>query len=607
MSILQFMDMTVVDCISYVIISILVGLSISGLGQIIVPRRGIMVRMTVGMTFVATWVLVAISFAAVMAKYIIYSFVGLGALIFIYKDVYKNKILLENFINVLPFVIIATFFLIRLLLWIVPEDGVINFNCHSTYFSGIAMELTRAEYWSRIRIYDVYPYEWSTYHFFNSAYTGLVLTFMPKVNYVSYLIAKYTTIAMYMGAVFEMLRSIYGSEKAAKIFAFAIAAYYICAFNMITWSSYTNNYSCIFMFMLMWLSLLNKDYLLASLLSLGFAISAGRCLLPGGCMFLYFMYQLWQIEKIGAKDMFCRYKAVIIYIVLLGIGAFFTAFTGQPSENSTSEFYLGNFWHTYFNQDWISIMPLGALFAHSTYKVNGEFVVLLVYVWMLYVNRMKLNEIYHKHKPHIKLSMVFMIICSFIGYFKLHISLCLFFGGFFIFYIMPISVILLSQKDKLQNAAKVFILFSLLQGTFFGAGISMPNYCMVGGLAIWCFIENFMETELIDYTKKERIIRLVGIVGIICICVYSFEISFWSNPKDHYHKVMPLEQVQYSNVPFEYNSTEDGNMAILNAMKGNRIHYNIVPTRSNKDLFSISMSMSFLPKNYNKKEPLQVQ
>ena len=605
MSILDFMVMTGIECLLYTAVALFAGLSIGGLGHIFAPNRGIMTRTVAGMTFAAALVLLSISFVAALAKYIIYGAAIIGLIINLYHIVKSKGSNIRNLQCIMPMVVFAGFFLVRILLWVVPADGVINFNCHSTYFSGIAMELTRADYFSRLRIYDVYPYEWSTYHFFNGSFTGLLLAFMPKINYVSYLLAKFATISIYMAAIFELLKERYSTQKAIKVFAFAVAVYFVCAYNAVTWSSYTNNYSCVFMFMIMWLALEEEDYRLSTLSSLGFAISAGRSLFPGGCMFLYSLYQWKKAEAVSWKRLAINYKIVWPYIIALSCGAFATAFSGiQSGEGS-----FGTYLDIYVNSGALGTMPLGSLMAYlregAIYNGYSEFLILAVYGWLIYINRINLNKLFREKKKAIfRLLGIFIIYAALVQW-RAHINFLVIVATILTIYVLPIAAIGFSTRDKMLKAARLFIGVSLLQCLFFKAGICLPNYGMISVLSLWCFVSTFMESA--DINIKSSITKAGWIIAVLCMCGYSFETSFWAEPEDHYHKVISLQQVEYSTTPYEFYGAEDEQLAILNAMKGNRVHYNIVPTREDPVMYEVSMSMSFLPKNYNKNIPLPVE
>jgi hypothetical protein len=62
----------------------------------------------------------------------------------------------------------------------------LNFNAHYSYYASMSSEMLNADYLSRLKVMNVYPYEWTQYHFFNSGTQASLEVFIDKPNLFSY-------------------------------------------------------------------------------------------------------------------------------------------------------------------------------------------------------------------------------------------------------------------------------------------------------------------------------------------------------------------------------------------------------------------------------------
>ena len=86
--------------------------------------------------------------------------------------------------------------------------------------------------------------------------------------------------------------------------------------------------------------------------------------------------------------------------------------------------------------------------------------------------------------------------------------------------------------------------------------------------------------------------------GILYFSLCNYQNIFFFNPAGHYHEVLKLQEVKYSNAPFEYHTSDDANLAKLNGIKGNRTHWNVAPDLSDIVIKHVSMAMRFVPESY---------
>lgn len=606
MSILEFMEMSVGDCIIYALVSLIAIICYAGVGSVFAPRQGLALRAVIGMSFTAGLVVLSLSWAAVLAKYIIFASVLVGAAVTLYRRSLSRQTLLA----LVPTVLLFIFFLAKILSWVMPEQGIIEYNCHSTYFSDIAIEAVRAEYFSRVRIADIYPYEWSRYHMFNGAYTATLLAFLPKANYLSYLLMKFMTIALYMGAVFELVREQSKNFKiAAAKFLLGMGLVYLAAFKLVTWSAFTNNYSCAFMLLLTWLLFAAKKYRLAVIFAIAFAATASRSILPGTGLFFYGIYLVlkengYSFKHIG--QLLLKDKCLTAFVLALGLSILATGLSGKlPARESAFNYFhfLGNI----TSWGWNGLMPIGgyisrivAVYPHQ--KIVSELLIVVIYAVLIYANREFLKNLWQRLTPHHRaiktIGLILLLATISIVVFSHHRKDRYYqLSTFIMIYAVPIMTVLMTARAQMRRVALIFIGIAIAQCSIFNAGVTIPNYTLIAIIIVGLFVD--LLVEKINMWRYAKITVIAGIiVGTAALASYNFQIPFWGDETDGYHIYHKLTYVAKTEMPFEYYSDDDADLARLNALKGNRVHYNILPDVQDETMRMISMSMRFLPKNY---------
>ena len=131
-------------------------------------------------TVFATLTSMAVNLAPVIAKYVILFFYLIN--FFILATNSKIRSDLYEAIIAYKFIILFTFFTFLLLNYIISpifiENSELNFkyNYHFTYQTDSVLEILLADYFSRIKIFSLYPLEWSAYHFFQASFNAIFLS-----------------------------------------------------------------------------------------------------------------------------------------------------------------------------------------------------------------------------------------------------------------------------------------------------------------------------------------------------------------------------------------------------------------------------------------------
>ena len=618
MSLLQFMEMNILECIFGCVIAFVICMSFSSIGHFFLKGKYLALKSLIGMSFASVFIMICMSYCAVLSKYLIYTFVTfsfLASLFFIKKYWDQKTEILKSF---LPVLLIFLYFLIRFFMLITQETGYVNFNCHETYFAAPALEIFKADYYSRLRLIDVYPYEWSRYHFFNGSFASLPLAAFVKKNYVTFIFAKFLTISFLLGTIFDCIRKSCGSKKAVIYFSFGCIASFVLSYNMVTWSSFTNNYSSLLLMGIVWLVMLQEDWETACMISLVLAVSTSRATLTGGFFFLFSLYMLFRnTNKTLIKFVLAEYK-IAIFCIVVGIGCIVMTISGErPYGQSVLSL---NFMDNMFHYAWMEIMSFGVFFENLTLfekkdaisQVHFEFLILPVYAYMLIRGFDKLKKLVMKNLKLIFIFTLFAAELCFVHIYKLYgfnLKRYVFIlAAFGCLYVLPVLAVYCSSPQKMTVPLVLFILSSLMQYMVFNAASSCVNYTMIISLIIICFSKLFVDDVFYGkllhnlYVARSRhfLYLFMFCMGVGYFLSYSFEYSFFCSPKDYYSINLQLRDTPYLEEAFVYNTEHDADEAKLNALKGNRIHYQVPPDNSDPYMVKNSMCMRFLPQGYEK-------
>lgn len=600
MSILEFMQMSIIDIFLYCIAAFFVCVSFSSIGRLFLKETGIILQALFGIGLTAAVIVIAVSFWAALAKYIIYISISISmalSILYSYRHMFGFRKVVKSLI---PTFLIFSFFVIKLMAQIIPENGIIDYNCHSTYFASIPLEIFKADYFSRIRIIDAYPYEWAKYHFFNGCSTAIPLALFAKKNFVSYNIAKYLTVAIYTGAIFEQIK-LKSRKSNVLCFCIGIGCAFTCTYNLTTWSLFTNNYSCILLTGLLWILFEKGNYRAACLVSIVMALSASRMVIIGGIIFLYTLWRLYEQNGKTIKGLIKRERRCAVYSLLIGIGVLTMAFSGV-SVTSDFNFSKSHLFQTLFDRGWSCILPLGAFGQEETYYVGFEYLVLILYLYMVLkhlkeIRLSKLRDLSVMTKLLLTVIALTIIYIAGFSYYALvlrvyNIDQILWFMGMFWFlYVIPLFSLILNSKDKLF--VLLYIVAAIIQYSVFAASVSICGYSTIFIPIIMAFAKMIMEDFDTDSKKRSVLVILAGL-ALVYVGIYDFKTPFFANDRDTFHIVLDLQAIPYMDVPFEYFLNEDADLAKLHALKGNRIHYNGKPSRDDGIIAMTTMSLSFV-------------
>jgi hypothetical protein len=410
---------------------------------------------------------------------------------------------------------IATFLIagfISLLYVIYSLNVNFSYNAHDSYFYGIPFEIIEGDYFSRIKIWDNFPYVWSKYHFFPGSISSIFLFFSGLKNIFLY---KFYLILVIVLSLFTFEENI-REKKIKNIFLYSLALSSL----IVSWFFKTNGAFPFVFFILSMVFYFDKKLDYSMLFLLFFASSLSRHVVPGVSVFTFLFFKHYK-SLLNSKTIF-------LYIVPIA-NIFSMIFSGQSPIDFDYNFYLqGKFLGSFFYGGWTSILYQN-IFAHTIneffrYKFLTFNFILNVLSSLFFLRVLfKLNNRFKVVLFSTIFSSILLFLLIFISanttgkisdyniitilFFILNSCLVFSFPLYLVFYFKN------NFKDykELFYIAIIFYVMSIINIILFGGSVGTPNYYLI----------NITSIAFIIYYFKPNIyeIRIMPLVFILIIAV----------------------------------------------------------------------------------------
>jgi hypothetical protein len=207
-----------IDLIDFSNIQLLIiflsGIIYIGLGSL-VPVSGFFPKIIAGMVVAALPIAALVNFNANLAHQfqIVLFFVSLviSFIFFIYflKSNLKTKNLdkIKIPVSLILLGLILIFLNNPLDVYLSNELGktILKYNTHDGYFASMMLELSQASYDTRLRIFDLYPAEWSKYHFMNIMTLSTLVAPQSSVGLFDFYAARMIVFVFFILAIIEKI------------------------------------------------------------------------------------------------------------------------------------------------------------------------------------------------------------------------------------------------------------------------------------------------------------------------------------------------------------------------------------------------------------------
>ena len=274
----------------------------ANLGSIFFKNLGFFQRVLFGISFSAAIVTFLVSFNANYARIAINVDVLVISVLLLWKllkELGKLKanrkplVQWHNFLTAgsLTFLLTVIFAFLSLLLELNRKiDGKVLINAHQAYFSGIPLEIFQAHYDGRLRILDSYPITYPRYHFFNGYLSAVLMKVFTFKSYEGFMIAKIVLIALLCAILVEIVSGTKYFKIRNAFKAIPVVTYVFTVLAVqVYWGLFTNNFTPIFFFLFLLLSVHKKHEPKVFMAYLALmSICTGRSAIPAIFIGIYF-------------------------------------------------------------------------------------------------------------------------------------------------------------------------------------------------------------------------------------------------------------------------------------------------------------------------------
>ncbi len=221
------------------------------------------------MTIFATIVAITTNLAPIFAKYVIFIFYLINLSILVVSSKIRNDLLKAaisfKFILLAIFLIFLALGVIHKHIFIKNDELAFLYDTNHVYFVDPVAEILTSDYFSRIKIFSLYPSEWSSYHFFTASFNSIFFLPIYQSGVIGLPILKFFYLSIVLSLFFF---SFFKNESYIKkeaylpiiLKVFLIILLFISLFfTKVVYSVLTNNFVSVILTIFITQSLLSKN------------------------------------------------------------------------------------------------------------------------------------------------------------------------------------------------------------------------------------------------------------------------------------------------------------------------------------------------------------
>jgi hypothetical protein len=491
----------------------------------------------------ATIISIVLNLSPIFAKYIIIFFYLINLIILltnsrIRRDLYREIVSIKLIIAVIFIIFIATNVIYNKII-IENSNLTYLFDSHDAFFIDPIAEILKAEYFSRIKIFSLYPKEWSSYHFFEAGFNSIFLAPVYQSGTIGLLILKNFYLSIFLTLfIFSFFKkknevskknSIYFFIKLFSIFLLLFLIFYPKIIYFILTKNFISTLSVIFIVQALFSKNKNDFLIWVIILSL----SSFRNLIISGMLIIYYLIDTQYINK---KIIFKRVKKIfnlpILFLTIIFL--FYLASSFYHSHDISPKFNLPD---NIFQ--WWAITTTNSVIANYKYFfIIFFFLILIFFIQTKFF--LKEKKVFFKNFNRYDLyyftsMLIIPIMCLILLIFKDYIlsfysnnKLLIFFNSFTLeniyYYFFPTiiwSFILLCCDIKIRIIFILTILFYVFLSIFIYNNIILPAIFTFEIMTLFFISHIFFNFKKID---NKKILSFLFIFSILLISIFNFKI-----------------------------------------------------------------------------------
>jgi len=443
----------------------------------------------------------------------------------------------------------------------IGDSTYLLFNRHYSYFSSQSTEMLRADYFDRLKVSNLYPCEWTRYHFFNSGARAASMGLIKEPGLFSYWIAQTIISVMILLSFAETFLINFGlrTRNIVILIAWTLIGFTFFS-DSITWNFITTGLFSVFAMINLLIAIHFKHWREAVIFILILGASAFRLLPIALLLLAYLIYLLVKKNlhtnmKITLNDLYHFIKSKInlkaLDFVALFLFIFYNALTILTAKNSPLEESSSLITKKLFDHGWSLALSFYKILGLSFWRVLHKTTYFNAFDSTGYFDKAFSSPLVIKCFIIILGILIFCALWSFIKialqkrislkwYILVGIIFCLEFS------FLPLDLInlliltlsyllssllllyLISNKkyddDKITRSFVVFMIIGTFLFEHFGLPFSVkaPVSYITYDIALWGIVGIFLFT----FSYKKRIVILSSIVAFIFVLSLHFTLLY---------------------------------------------------------------------------------
>ena len=498
------------------------------------------------------------SIAAVISNIII-SIFWIFVVIVSIKNCSFNAVL--SYINsktFLAFIIVTIIFL-----WYVFYSINFSFvyNGHDPYLFSIPFEIVESDYFSRLKVFDNYPFEWSKYHFFHGSLYSIFIKILPFKNIFIFKYLQLVCLLLGYLAVRE-----YKTENFHQIIILILCVIFAPS---LSWLASSNGIFSLIAFILASISYIRKKHLYSLFFLAILMSSSSRTILPAGLVFTYIFF----------RDVYHKEKIPSLFYVLLVFPLLTTLsmiFTGDINLEYHSLNEIGHFRLENFQSDWFRFLFLNKLaFLMLNLSLKIKISLSLCFTAILFFNNFKLK------KKIFSVLLIYFLLILWIPFLLKGLENII--NPILIICTLILSFLIIYLKQDLHKTFKIpiyiYLIVSYTQTIVIPPDSSVVNLMLFDAILLLILIHDFVSLPIV---KRKLLTSTLFI--LLPVSLYFYKRIFFPDLRSestfvYNMKNIDLDKIKVKEEILDYSLHGEDKAILNNCFYGKKINYSLSSTK----------------------------
>lgn len=472
-----------------------------------------------------------------------------------------------SFHAVLSYINSKTFlaFIIVTIIFLLYVFYSINFsfvyNGHDPYLFSIPFEIVESDYFSRLKVFDNYPFEWSKYHFFHGSLYSIFIKILPFKNIF---IFKYLQLVFLLLGYLAVIE--YKTENIHQIIILILCVIFAPS---LSWLASSNGIFSLIALILASISYIRKKHLYSLFFLAILMSSSSRTILPAGMVFTYIFF----------RDVYDKEKIPSLFYVLLVFPLLTTlsmVFTGEINLEYHSLNEIGQLRLENFQNDWFRFLflnKLAALMLNLSLKIKIS--LSLCFTAILFFNNFKLK------KKIFSVLLIYFLLILWMPFLLKGLENII--NPILIICTLIVSFLIIYQKQDLHKTFKtpiyIYLIVSYAQTIVIPPDSSVVNLMLFDVILLLILIHDFVSLPMV---KRKFLTSTLYI--ILPVSLYFYKRIFFPDLRSESTFVYNMKNIDFDKIKvkeevLDYSLHGEEKAILNNCFYGKKINYSLSSTK----------------------------